>query len=67
MRHHAEDVATLVDDSRDAVLGAVDVGVRTEFTFGVRISEDNTAFILERLENIARCDVPAFAVRDGNA
>src|SRR3954470_1216706 len=67
MRHHAEDVAALVDDSRDAVFGAVDIGVRAELAVGVRIPEDNTRVVFESLENLWRGDVSPLSMRDRNS
>src|SRR5262245_53088054 len=34
MRHHAEHIAALVDDARDRMRGAVDVGSLVDDTFG---------------------------------
>src|SRR3990170_317737 len=50
VRHHAQHVAVLADDSRDVALGPVGVGVRADVPAGVRIPEDNPAFGLECIE-----------------
>ena len=67
MRHQAEDIAVVVDDSRDVALGAVGIGRRRNVSSCVDVAENDATFALETIESFLRRDESSVAVSHRNA
>src|ERR1700674_2833153 len=66
MRHHADDVAGLVADCGDRVYRSVGIRGHVGTAIRIRVPQNHLTAGLERLQQLWRREVVAFAMADGN-